>query len=141
MRLREVEDADLGALFEQQADPLAYEMADVPSRDRPAFEAHWARIRTDPDTLIRVIDVDGTVAGHVLSFVLNGERVIGYWIDRAWWGRGVATQALAQLLEIETRRPLKAHVSPPNRGSVRVLEKNGFRLLQEEPENLVFLLD
>jgi RimJ/RimL family protein N-acetyltransferase len=140
MKLREVTDGDLDALYAQQADPAAYEMADVPTRDRPAFDAHWQRIRNDPDVLIRVIDVDGAVAGHVLSFILRDERVIGYWIDGAYWGRGLATQALARLLEIETRRPLKAHVFPSNRGSVRVLEKNGFRLLQERPDSLIFEL-
>jgi RimJ/RimL family protein N-acetyltransferase len=140
MKLRELTDEDLDALYAHQADQVSYELAAVPTRDRPAFDAHWARIREDPGTLIRVIDVDGAVAGHVLSFVLRGERVIGYWIGREFWGRGIATEALTQMLAIETRRPLRAHVFPPNRASARVLVKNGFRLLAEEPENLTFEL-
>lgn len=140
MTLREVTDADLDDLFRHQADPIAYEMADVPTRDRAAFDAHWARIRSDPDVVIRTIDLDGAVAGNVLSFIVGGERVIGYWVGREFWGQGIATEAVRQMLEVETRRPLRATVSPSNRGSRRVLEKNGFRLLREEPDSLVFEL-
>jgi RimJ/RimL family protein N-acetyltransferase len=140
MRLREVTDDDLDELYAQQADRVSYEMAHVPTRDRPAFDAHWQMLRTNPETLLRVIDVDGAVAGSVLSFVLHGERMIGYWIGREFWGRGIATQALAQMLAIETRRPLRADVFRPNRASARVLAKNGFRLLAEQPDSLTFEL-
>jgi RimJ/RimL family protein N-acetyltransferase len=140
MKLREVTDDDLDALYAHQADRVSYELAAVPTRDRPAFDAHWQRLLADPEVLLRVIDVDGAVAGNVLSFWLRGERVIGYWIDRGLWGRGIATEAVAQMLAIETRRPLRAHVFPPNRASARVLEKNGFRLVGEEQDGLVFEL-
>lgn len=140
MILREVTDHDLDALFRFQADPIAYEMADVPTRDRPAFDAHWARIRRDPEVLLLTIDVEGAVAGHVLSFILGRDRVIGYWLGREFWGRGIATNAVGELLKIETRRPLRAHVFPSNTASARVLEKNGFRLLRAEPGTLIFEL-
>ena len=140
MTLRDVEDADLDRFYEIQADAVAAGLADVPSRDRPVFDAHWARIRSDPETVIRTIEVDGVVAGNVLSFISNGERVVGYWIARELWGQGIATTALAEFLKTVTERPLFATVAPENPGSVRVLEKNGFRLLREEPESLFFEL-
>ena len=138
--LREVDDADLDRFYEIQADAASSELADVPSRDRPAFDAHWARIRSDPETVIRTIEVDGGVAGYMLSFISNGERVVGYWIARELWGRGIAAGALAEFLQLLTERPLYATVAPGNPGSVRVLEKNGFRLLREEPESMFFEL-
>ena len=140
MRLREVEDSDLDRFFEIQADTVASELADVPSRDRPAFDQHWARIRSDPETILRTIEVDGVVAGNVLSFIADGQRVVGYWIARELWRRGIAAAALAEFLKVITERPLYATVAPGNPGSVRVLEKNGFRLLREEPESLFFEL-
>lgn len=140
MRLREVEDADLDAFFEHQSDSGASELADVASRDRPAFDAHWARIRSDPETQIRTIDAGGQVAGYIFTFVNAGERVVGYWLGREHWGGGIATQALAAFVDIVAERPLRATVAPGNGASVRVLEKNGFRLLREEPESLIFEL-
>ena len=140
MRLREVADADLDAFYEHQADRESYELAGVPTRDREAFDAHWARLRSDPETLIRTIEAGGLTAGYVFTFIHGGERVVGYWLGREFFGRGLATQALAGFLEVVEERPLRATVAPANRASVRVLEKNGFRLLREEPGSLVFEL-
>lgn len=140
MILRPVENSDLDAIFEHQSDRAAAELADVPSRERPAFDEHWRRIRSDPETSIRVIDDDGAVAGYVFTFIHDGRRVVGYWLGRAFWGRGLATRALAEFLPQVEERPLQATVAPANRASVRVLEKNGFRLLREEPEGLTFEL-
>ena len=56
-----------------------------------------------------------------------GEREVTYWIDRACWGRGVATAALRGLLAQVPERPLYARAAADNAGSLRVLEKCGFR--------------
>jgi RimJ/RimL family protein N-acetyltransferase len=124
--LRDVAESDLDALFAQQADPDSSSMAAVPSRDRAAFDAHWRRILADEDTVVRVIDVDGAAAGHVLSWPSEGRRYIGYWVARGYWGRGLATAALAELLTELRERPLHALVSTDNVASIRVLEKCGF---------------
>ena len=124
--LREVAESDLDALFEQQADPASSAMAAVPSRDRAAFDVHWQRILANEDSVIRVIDVDGAAVGHVLSWPSEGRRYVGYWVARAYWGRGLATAALAEYLREVRERPLHALVSTDNAGSIRVLEKNGF---------------
>jgi RimJ/RimL family protein N-acetyltransferase len=124
--LRDVVESDLDALFEQQADPESSAMAAVPSRDRAAFDAHWRRILADENTVVRVIDVDGAAAGHVLSWPSEGRRYIGYWVAREFWGRGLATAGLAELLTELRERPLHALVSTDNVASIRVLEKCGF---------------
>ncbi|HSS80043.1 MAG TPA: GNAT family N-acetyltransferase [Gaiellaceae bacterium] len=126
MLLRDVREDDLDALFEQQADPDSAVMAGVPSRDRAAFEEHLRRVLADESNVYRVIDVDGEAAGTVLSWPSEGRRYIGYWLDRRFWGRGLATAALAELLVELRQRPLHALVSTGNSGSIRVLEKNGF---------------
>ncbi len=126
MILRQVADADLPAFFEQQRDPEATRMAGFPARDRATFDAHWRRILADPEVTTRTVEIDGRVAGNVASFDAGGERLVGYWIDRGHWGRGVATSALAAFLDIERARPLRAHVADDNTGSIRVLEKCGF---------------
>jgi RimJ/RimL family protein N-acetyltransferase len=67
------------------------------------------------------------VAGNLGSWPDNGQQLLGYWIGREWWGRGVATQALALFVDEVPVRPLYAHVAVHNLGSIRVLEKCGFR--------------
>jgi RimJ/RimL family protein N-acetyltransferase len=57
-----------------------------------------------------------------------GEREVTYWIDRAYWGRGIATAALRDLLAVVPERPLYARAASDNAGSRRVLEKCGFRV-------------
>jgi RimJ/RimL family protein N-acetyltransferase len=124
--LRVVEDSDLDVLFEQQADPEAAAMAAFPTRDRERFDAHWARIRLDDTVVLRTILTDGLVVGNIGSWQDDGKWLIGYWIGREYWGRGVATQALALLVGEVSTRPLYAHVATHNVGSIRVLQKCGF---------------
>ncbi len=126
MRLRHVEDRDIDLFFEHQADPQSVEMAAFPARDRERFEAHWAKVRADDTLVARTIVADGSVAGNIGSWQEEGQQLLGYWIGREWWGRGVATRALALLIEEVSVRPLHAHVVAHNVGSIRVLEKCGF---------------
>ena len=65
---------------------------------------------------------------------MEGKREIGYWIDRAFWGRGIATEALSAFLRLEQTRPLHAGVAKHNAASIRVLQKCGFTLLGPEGE-------
>ncbi len=141
--LREARDDDVDALYAHQADPEAAAMADFPSRDREAFLAHLAGIRADPEVRYRVIEADGVIVGNIGSFDAHGGREVGYWIDRAHWGRGVASRALGLLLAQEPIRPLQAGVAPHNAASRRVLEKVGFVPdgIDESDGMLLFRLD
>jgi RimJ/RimL family protein N-acetyltransferase len=76
---------------------------------------------------MRTVVVDGHVAGNVVSWVQGGERLVGYWIGREHWGKGVATAALSTFLRQVAIRPLVAYVAERNVASIRVLEKCGFR--------------
>jgi RimJ/RimL family protein N-acetyltransferase len=129
VRLRDVEPGDLPSFFEHQRDPESVAMVVFNSRDRPAFDEHWAKIMADETGLKQTVVVDGQVAGNVVSFLRDGVREIGYWIDRAYWGRGVATEALTAFLKLEQRRPLYAGVARHNVASLRVLQKCGFALI------------
>jgi RimJ/RimL family protein N-acetyltransferase len=120
-------------LFEQQLDADAVRMANFPSRDRDAFFAHWARILSDDTSVKKTIVLDDAVAGNIGSWqAAPGERLVGYWIGKEFWGRGVASQALSQFLGVEQHRPLQARVAKHNAASIRVLEKCGFRVSSED---------
>ena len=127
VQLRNVEDRDLEVFFDHQADPQAVEMAAFPARDKQQFAAHWAKVRADDANVLRTIVADGLVAGNIGSWQQDGQQFLGYWVGREFWGRGVGTQALALLVDEVSIRPLYAHVVVHNVGSIRVLEKCGFR--------------
>jgi RimJ/RimL family protein N-acetyltransferase len=127
VQIRGVEDADLETFFLQQLDPEATRMAAFPAREREPFMAHWARIRTDTTVDLRTIVVGGRVAGNIVSWDQGGKREVGYWIGRPYWGRGIASSALALFLDVVAVRPLYAYLAVHNAGSIRVLEKCGFR--------------
>ena len=130
VRLRPVVESDLEAFYEQQADPASVAMARVPARDRESHFPHWQAALANEHTLVRTIEVDGECAGHIVGFLRDGagDVEVGYWIARSCWGRGVASEALAQFLALEPRRPLVGHVATHNVASRRVLEKCGFTL-------------
>lgn len=127
--LRDVEDADLDAIFDQMRDPESVHMAAFTAKDpqdRAAFDAHMHKIRTSPGVLLRALTYGDELVGTVGSFVMDGETEVTYWVARQYWGQGIATRALELLLELETRRPLYARAASDNRGSLRVLTKAGF---------------
>jgi RimJ/RimL family protein N-acetyltransferase len=136
VRLRRVREDDLPILFEHQLDPEANRMANFPPRDRDAFMAHWTRILGDASLVAEAIELDGEIVGNVVSWTHDGERDVGYWISRNHWGAGIATAALRVLLSDIDERPLFAYVAEHNIGSIRVLEKCGFRVVErvELPE-------
>lgn len=123
--LRDVSASDLTALFEHQRDPAACAMAQFPARDWPAFSAHWAKLLADPAVVRCAIVAGGEVAGYLVAWPGDGGRLIGYWLGPAFWGRGLATRALA-LFVARLERPLVAYVAAANAASIRVLEKCGF---------------
>jgi RimJ/RimL family protein N-acetyltransferase len=137
IQLRDVEAGDLPLFFEHQRDPIAVAMVAFDSRDRAAFDQHWAKLLADDSLLKKTVTVDGEVAGNIGSWTADGKREIGYWIDRAFWGRGIATEALSAFLLVEQTRPLYAGVAKHNVASIRVLQKCGFKLSHsvEEPSN------
>jgi RimJ/RimL family protein N-acetyltransferase len=126
VRLRDVVETDLSIFFEHQRDPEAAGMAAFEPRDRAAFSAHWSRILADDALIAKAVLVDERVAGNVVSWEADGDRLVGYWIGREFWGAGVATAALRAFVDLVPARPLRAHVATTNVGSVRVLEKCGF---------------
>jgi RimJ/RimL family protein N-acetyltransferase len=132
VQLRDVIESDLPIFFEHQLDSDATEMAAFPSRDRDAFMAHWAKVMANDSVILKTILFDGQVAGNIVSFEMSGKREVGYWIGKEYWGKGIATRALAAFLDQVKTRPLYAHVAKHNIGSRRVLEKCGFTIVGED---------
>ena len=132
--LRNVTDEDLPIFFEHQRDAAALRMAAFPSRERNAFLTHWRTNVLRSENVTRSIVVDGLVVGYIGNWEQDGKRLVAYWIGREHWGKGIATRALSEFLELVTIRPLHAWVAFHNVGSIRVLEKCGFSTVAREDQ-------
>lgn len=124
--LRPVQSDDLPRMFEMQLDPESNRMAVTIPRTHEAFDLHWAKALGDPANTTRAVLLDGEMVGYISCFPMDGEDHVGYWIDRAYWGRGIASRALRLLLGEVTNRPLVAAAATSNGASLRVLQKCGF---------------
>ncbi len=127
--LRDIIESDLPIFFIQQQDPDANHMAAFTSRDpsdRHAFDLHWAKIMSDETIVNKTILYNGEIAGNIAKFTMFGQPEVGYWIGKEFWGKGIATQALAAFLDVIPTRPLYAAAAKDNAGSLRVLQKCGF---------------
>jgi RimJ/RimL family protein N-acetyltransferase len=95
----------------------------------------WIAIANQPSASVhRCIEVDGSVAGGI--GIIAGDGVerrtgrFGYWLGRAYWGKGIGTAAgRAMIAHAHVALPfarLEAPVFAGNPASMRVLEKLGF---------------
>ena len=118
--------------------------------DPNAYMEKYTACLANPSIHMRTIKSDDRIVGSIAKFVLDNQAEITYWIDRPYWGRGIATAALHAFLEMEATRPIRARVACDNIGSQKVLEKCGFvksgkdkgyaNARQEEIEEFIYRL-
>jgi RimJ/RimL family protein N-acetyltransferase len=134
IELREVTDSDVDVFVALQCDPIAAHLAAFGAKDldASAYVARWRTHATTPSTTQRAIVFEGVVVGFVASFRRETNLEVTYWVARSHWGRGIAREALTQLLQIVTHRPVHASAVKDNVGSLRVLARCGFDVCGEE---------
>ena len=129
IKLRPTEISDLDTLFQFQLDKeggyLAAFMPKDPT-DKVAYINKLTKLLDDPTVNNQTIILDNIIVGSIAKFVMEGDTEITYWIDRKFWGQGIATKALNKFLTIDTFRPIFGRVAFDNFGSQKVLEKCGF---------------
>jgi [ribosomal protein S5]-alanine N-acetyltransferase len=128
--LRKTEVSDLSFFFQfQQLDDEANYLAAFTQKDpidKTAYLQKYTKFVNDPTINMQTIIVENMIAGSIAKFEIEGQAEVTYWIDKKFWGKGVATRALKTLLENETTRPIFGRVAFDNFGSQKVLEKCGF---------------
>ncbi|GIH24902.1 N-acetyltransferase GCN5 [Acrocarpospora phusangensis] len=145
VRLRDVEDADLELFYVQEQDPEATRRSRFAPRQRERFMTHWRmKILADPTVFVQTVLVGGVAAGNIVAWWEEDRRFIGYWFGREYWGRGIGARSLTLFLQRETVRPLYADPFTGNTGSVRLLEKCGFRatgtVMHGQDEHIMLVL-
>ncbi|HUZ61445.1 MAG TPA: GNAT family N-acetyltransferase [Hanamia sp.] len=129
MELTKTTPEDLETLFVFQTNKDGiYLAAFTPNdpNDKNAYIEKYSKFLSDPTINMRTIKFNDEIVGSISKFVMENEAEITYWIDRKFWGRGIATKALTNFLVIESTRPIFGRVAFDNLGSQKVLEKCGF---------------
>jgi ribosomal-protein-alanine N-acetyltransferase len=91
---------------------------------QPEYCAYWAIVDREKDLLIGVTSL--TLDSH------NRKGEIGYWLDKAFWGKGLMTEAIWRVIhygfdDLRLHRLDLTHMVE-NIASRRVAEKLGFQL-------------
>lgn len=127
--LRATEISDLDILFQFQLDKEGVFLAAfMPANytNKIAYIEKYTKLINDPTVNNQTIIFDNNIVGSIAKFVMQGDTEITYWIDRKFWGQGIATNALKLFLQIEQTRPIFGRVAFDNFGSQKVLENCGF---------------
>lgn len=129
IRLRPTEVRDLDILFQFQLDQEARYLAAFTSEEttnREAYLTKYTKLLNDPTVNNQTIVAGDDIVGSIAKFVIEGDTEITYWVDRNFWGQGIATVALTDFLALETIRPIFGRVAYDNISSQKVLENCGF---------------
>lgn len=138
--LRWLTEADVGALYAIFSDPAVMRywstppMSDIAQARSLVADIHdafrtrrlfqWGVARLEDDRIV----------GTCTLFAINeqqGRAEVGYALGHEYWGRGYMHEALTALVDFAfgklAMRRLEADVDPRNAGSVRAVERLGFR--------------
>ena len=140
LRIEPLDGRHAPLLFECLCDPAIYEWISLPPpSDVESLRARWDRVARFPHTGVAVMDFawavqridDGAWLGRMDAEVtaLGVATNVGYVFASAWWGQGVATEAVTALSEHLRRLGVvrqHATVTLGNDASCRVLERAGF---------------
>jgi RimJ/RimL family protein N-acetyltransferase len=147
--LREARAVDIEELLSFRNDPAVNRFMLRTHVDPSIFRQEWLAVPTSQTDFSCVAEVDGRVAAMGFLDIVDGmgqpgmptrtEGVIGYIVDPAFAGKGVASNLARGLLvaafdRLGLRR-VTASCNADNPASVRVLEKAGMRCEQHGLEN------
>ena len=136
LKLRPIVPEDAGPIFDGYAQDTTVTRFVIwrPHRSRSDTEAYIAQcIATPPDvsrTYVLVDRTDGDVRGAFALRLAAPHRLdCGYALARAWWGRGLMTEVLTEVVNWALSQPLIFRIGAvcdvENIGSACVMEKAG----------------
>ncbi len=95
----------------------------------------WLKIVDNEEFNLNIFLNDDLIGGVGLTPTEDDFFELGYWLGVEYWGQGYATESVRGLLNYaKTNTPcekFKANVFKENVASAKVLEKNGFKRLED----------
>ena len=95
----------------------------------------WLKIVDNEEFNLNIFLNDGLIGGVGLTLAEDDFYELGYWLGVEYWGQGYATESVMELLSYaKTNMPCEkfmANVFKENVASAKVLEKNGFKRVED----------
>jgi len=128
-------DSDLLLKYLNDADVTQYVTNAIPQPYTLA-DAHWWIDHSRDCEHIKAIEYQGELVGCISAtlgdFEYNRSAELGYWLGKAFWNQGIATEAVSlfgnTLFNSTNIERLFVSVVSENTASIKVLEKNGYIL-------------
>jgi RimJ/RimL family protein N-acetyltransferase len=141
--LRPAREADCDLLFRwvNAPDYRAAALSGAAAIDRAVHEAWFAARLADPDSRIRIIEIDGAPVGVVRLEGAPEDAAISIFVERDARRQGLAALAIECVLsEAAESGALNAiaRVRSDNAGSRRLFESLGFALAETRPGHVVY---
>jgi len=135
IRLERMTSATAAAILEGKRPPDISVAEDYPTEFSQGVAAQVAH-GSDLGPYVIVLPTESVVVGEIGgAFTGPGIVEIGYAVVRSHWGRGIATDAVRELLHIIRKRSdverVVAHTPLDRPESARVVEKAGFTFVRE----------
>ena len=137
IRLREFNEDDIPSLVKilNTADVVKFLSSKIPFPYTKADAQWWVETGSKAG-IVRAIEVDQQLVGCIGAepglFEYKRSAEVGYWIDQAYWRKGIASQALTEFVPHVFHSTdivrLFASVFSSNDASKHVLRKCGFEL-------------
>ena len=98
-----------------------------------SFCIFFDKIKNDIETTYFAIDKNAELIGSIsIDLEDNATARLGYWLDEKYWGMGIMTKAINEIIKYGTSRfsvkRFCADTLDNNIGSEKVLIKNGFNI-------------
>ena len=95
----------------------------------------WLKIVDNEEFNLNIFLNDDLIGGIGLTPAEDDFYELGYWLGVEYWGQGYATESVMELLDYaKSNTPcekFKANVFKENVASAKVLEKNGFKRVED----------
>lgn len=122
--IRSINDRDVSRFMLRVSYPYTSKDADI------YLKKAFSRMRKN--VKVFAIEIDGELVGGCGIHPNEHQAEIGYWLAKKHWGKGIVTEVIKELVKhgfgkMKLKR-ITAKVFLQNKASVRVLEKNRFKL-------------
>ena len=125
IKLRVVKSSDHRFLFNllKQRDPKA----NISHKKLPSYSEHVSFVLSRPYSKWYIIEYGLKKAG---SIYLSKNDEIGIFVKKTFQRKGIAKNALQELMKKNPRKRFLANVSPKNKNSMAFFKNNSFKLIQ-----------